>query len=251
MNTIKSIIIDDEKHARESLSCLLKLYCPNVEIIGEADNILVGKKMIKQTQPDLVFLDISIGENTGFELLEALIPINFNLIFTTAFTEYALQAFRVNAIDYLLKPIDPTQLKTAVEKVIQNNNSHQLQIQLMNLAKNLSPTSSQQIMISNTNAMTFLEINDIVHIEGSANYSTFYLIKENPIIASKGLKHFESILPSDCFYRSHQSHLVNVKHIKKISTAEGNVIVFKNSMQVPIAKTRKEGLMKLLLAKNR
>lgn len=249
MNTIKAIIIDDEKHARESLSGLLKLYCPNVEIIGEADNILEGKKVIQTKNPTLVFLDISIGEKTGFELLEELLPIKFNLIFTTAFSEYALQAFRVNALDYLLKPIDPQQLIAAIEKVKQNTNAVQLQDQLMHLAKNLSNSSPQQIMISNTNTMTFLEVDDIVHIEGSANYSTFYLTNDNPITASKGLKYFESILPADCFFRSHQSHLVNVKHIKRISTADGNIIIFKNKMEAPIAKSRKEGLMEKLVTK--
>ncbi|MFK7771535.1 MAG: LytR/AlgR family response regulator transcription factor [Saprospiraceae bacterium] len=246
MKTIRTIIIDDEKHARESISKLLELYCPNIEVIGEAANIIEGKRIIEEMNPALVFLDISIGENTGFELLEELLPIKFHLIFTTAFSEYALKAFRVNALDYLLKPIEPSQLQVAVKKIKQDDNMDQLQQQLKFLTQNLTPKPNKQIAISNINSTTFLNIDNIVHIEGSANYSTFHIINEDSITASKGLKHFASMLPMDCFFRSHQSHVVNINHIKKISSSDGNLVEMKNGNKIPLALKRKEELLILL-----
>lgn len=246
-NTIKAIIIDDEKHARESLQSLIELYCPSVKIIAEAADIHLGKKIIEHLQPDLVFLDISIGKETGFELLEKIQPINFYLIFTTAFSQYALNAFRVNALDYLLKPIVPSQLKSAIKKINQPNQSNQLELQLTQLAKLLHSPSLEQIAISTTDGITFLEVDKIIHIKGSANYSTFYTEDGESLVASKSLKKFESLLPDQYFYRSHQSHLVNIKFIKKISTIDGLMIKLKNGKNIPLVQKRKETLINKLM----
>ncbi len=246
MKLLKAIIIDDERHARESLNSLVELYCPEVKIIADASDIHDGKQLIEKLIPDLVFLDISIGEETGFDLLENLGSFNFQLIFTTAFSEYAIKAFRVNALDYLLKPIEPSQLQSAIHKVKQTTNQNQLQHQLTNLVQSFSTKSNNQISISTLEGIIFLETEKITHVNGSGNYSTFYMIDGEKIMASKSLSHYESLLPVEIFYRCHQSYLVNLQYVKKILTKEGNMVELKNGSQAPIAKRRKEELLSRL-----
>ncbi len=246
MKKLNAIIVDDEKHARESLTALLELYCPEVNVIAKAANIAEGKKMIESLTPDVVFLDIAIGEDNGFDLVELLSPISFQLIFTTAFSDFALKAFRVNAIDYLLKPIDPEQLTAAVTKAHQNKNPIQLQEQLTHLFDSLQSKQTKKIAISTLEGVTFVEVEHIVHVSGSGNYSTFHLETGNSIMASKSLKYFETLLPEGKFFRSHQSHLVNLTCIKSIVSSEG-VIELSNGEQAPLSKSRKEDLMKVML----
>ncbi len=246
MKIIEAIIIDDEKHARESLNALVDLYCPNVKIIGDAANIIEGQRLIENLEPDLVFLDIAIGEDSGFDLIDILKPINFQLIFTTAHSEFAIQAFRVNALDYLLKPIEPDQLKAAIKKVKRTANSNQLQSQLNHLTRSLSSQSYSQIAISSLEGIIFVEIEKIVHVNGSGNYTTFHLEGGEKIVASKNLGHYESILTDDNFFRCHQSYMVNLRFIKKILTKDGNMIELKDGAQIPLAGKRKETLMSIL-----
>ena len=197
MKTIKAVIIDDEKHALDSLKALIEIYCPTIDIIGTSFNIQDGKQIIEKLNPDLVFLDISIGEHTGFELLLELQTITFELIFTTAFSEFALKAFRFNALDYLLKPIDPNELKTAVKKVEASTNKDNLQQQLTQLVKTFQSNKPQQLTVRTKSEIHFLPFEEILHVEGSANYVTFYLEDGRKITASKGLKYFENQLPNN------------------------------------------------------
>ena len=242
MKTINAIIVDDEKHVRESLSSLLKIYCPEVNLLGDAGNLEDAKLAIEKLNPDLVFLDIAIGEENGFDLIEELKPVNFQVIFTTAFSEYALKAFRVNAIDYLLKPIDPTDLKAALQKVSNNSNTNQIQEQLTNLFESIQTQKVEKIGLSSLDGITFIELDQIVYIVGSGNYSTFYLLNGEKITSSKSLKHFEDILPKSNFYRSHQSYLVNLSYVEGIKTGDGVVeLIDKN--EVALSKSRKEGLL--------
>lgn len=251
MKTINAIIIDDEKHARESLQELLKLYCPSIHVLATSSNIQQGKLLIENQSPDLVFLDISIGEETGFDLLKTLNEINFQIIFITAFSNHALKAFRVNALDYLLKPIDPIELKSAVGKALQSFLSHQFQSQINYLTQSLKYQEVSQIAIAHSDGVTYLEISNIVHIEGNANYSTFFSQEGETLMASKSLKHFEAILPSRNFFRCHQSHLVNLDYVKKVNTKESNSIEFRNGVKVPFARSKKEELMDRLSVKVR
>lgn len=243
MKPIQAIIIDDEKHARESLSSLVNLYCDNVTLIGKASNVTDGIALIKNKKPDLVFLDIAIGSESGFDLLNQLEKIDFQIIFTTGFSEFAIKAFKVNALDYLLKPIDPIDLQNAVNKY---SKSRQQENQFTNLIEALHSGKPKHIAISSTEGISYVEIANIVHVKGSGNYSTFTLLDEEKIMASKSLKHFESLLPTNQFFRSHQSHLINVHHVKKILIQDGNVIELKNGDTVPLVRHRKEELMALM-----
>lgn len=247
MTQLKAIIIDDEKHAREALASLLSMYCPQVVIIAEGNSVENGLKSIRQLQPEVVFLDIAIGEETGFDLVKQLQPIDFQLIFTTAFNEYALKAFRANAIDYLLKPINPNELISAVNKVQKSKNVQQLDNQFQQLFQSINPRKKEKIAVSATDGITYLDIEQIIHIIGNGNYTTFYLSDGNKMIASKNLKHYEELLPNEIFFRSHQSHLVNLQFIRKIQKGDG-LIYLSNNTRVPITRHKRDLLIQLMSA---
>lgn len=246
MEPTTALIIDDEKHAREGLSTLLELYCPNVHIQGDAANIEDAIFQIRKWNPDLVFLDIEIGEQNGFQLLDQLPSIAFQLVFITAYSEFAIKAFRYHALDYLLKPIQPNQLIATVEKARRSGQTQQIQQQLKELRQALHSGQQEKIIVPTMEGMNFIKVDTIVHIVGSANYSTFHLDNGDKIMASKNLKYYEELLPSDLFYRVHQSHLVNIRYIKMIRTYEGYTVELEEGSSIPLVKKRKEDLLALL-----
>lgn len=245
MNPLKAIIIDDEKHARESLTSLLELYCPEVKVLATAANIKMGKQVIENLQPDIVFLDIAIGTENGFDLVESLSPIDFHLIFSTAYSEFALKAFEVNAIHYLLKPIEPKQLINAIQKVKKSNKNNSFQEQMVNLFQNLNGTRPTKIAIPSVNKLTYLDLEEIMHIKGSGNYSTFYLTNGQELTASKNLKYYEDNLPSHQFFRSHQSHIINLKYVKEIISGDG-LVLLSNGKEVSLTRNKKDKLIEIL-----
>jgi two-component system LytT family response regulator len=194
----------------------------------------------------VVFLDIEIGEQTGFQMLDQLPSINFQLIFTTAYSEFAIKAFRYHAIDYLLKPIEPKQLIAAIEKAGQSHQTQQIQQQINELRQAMSSGQSEKVIVPTMEGLNFIKIESIIHVAGSANYSTFHLDNGDKIMASKNLKYYEDLLPSEFFYRVHQSHLVNIRFIKKVVTYEGYAVELEEGISVPLAKKRKEELLNLL-----
>ena len=239
----KAIIVDDEKHARESLCTLLQMYCPTVEILADISNVTEAKTAIKELQPDIVFLDIAIGQYNGFDFIKTLSPIAFHLIFTTAYSEFALKAFQAKAIDYLLKPIDPTLLKSALDKVNRQNTRAHLHLQ--QFFQSLNTQKVNKIAISTLDGIQYLELDKISHIIGSGNYSTFYLLDGSKIMASKSLKYFEGKLPDNIFYRSHQSHLVNLHYIKSIQASKG-IILLHDETEISLSKSKKDHLIQAM-----
>lgn len=243
MDNISAIIIDDEKHARESLSALLKLYCPTVNLMGSASNIAEGNRIINKINPDVVFLDIEIGKNSGFDLLEDLIPFKFQLIFVTGHSEFALKAFQVNAVDYLLKPIEPGNLIKAVEKAKKMMGTAIFKNQFTNLLQSFKSEKIERISIpSRTDGISILEVQKIIFIEGSGPYSTFFSSDGQKIMASKNLGHFQSLLPEKDFYRTHQSYLVNINFISRVIPQDG-LVELSTGAQIPVAKGRKDELI--------
>lgn len=245
MEKYSAIIIDDEKDAREALSSLIELYCPEVEIVGEANSIPTAKSLILTRRPALIFLDISIGETLGFDLLQQLESIHFQIIFTTAHSEYALRAFRVNAVDYLLKPIEPAQLVAAVEKVKNNQLSTTLNQQLAQIHQSLPKQDSKQLTINSADGIFIVDPDEIVYVRGEGNYSTFYLKDESTVIASKNLGFFEKDLEPPVFFRCHQSFMVNTSQIKKIDSKEG-ILELRGGARVSFSAKKKEDLLRLL-----
>ena len=243
---LRAIIIDDEQHAIQSLAGLLALYCPSVKVVGFSDNVEEGMALIHQQKPGLVFLDVHIGEKTGFELLEQLKEAHFQLIFTTGHSEYAIKAFRYNAIDYLLKPVDPFQLQEAVEKAGQQGAPHIDSNQLENLIQSLSTKKLEKITISSAEGLHFVEVPSIVRIEGDGNYATFHLRGGEQVLASKNMKAYEELLPAGQFIKVHQSHIVNLHCVKKLLQQDGGLLQMADGSEVPLARRRKEAVVAAL-----
>ncbi|MBN8786647.1 MAG: response regulator transcription factor, partial [Terrimonas sp.] len=217
---IKTIIVDDEPKGRLALQEKIKAYCPTVEIVGQAGNGLEAITLIDNLKPELLFLDIEMPQMNGFEMLRKLKEKNFFIIFTTAYDQYAIQAIKYAAFDYLLKPIDIEELKTAVNK-IKTTSENQFIAQLKLLQENLAlPVKKlHKLAIPSLESILFLEIHHIIHLEANSNYTNIYMADKTKIIASKTLKEFSELLPADIFFRTHHSHIINLNFIKDILKA--------------------------------
>jgi len=235
---MEAIIIDDEKNARESLAIQLKKYCPKINIIGTAISVADGLAKIKSLKPQLVFLDIQMPDGTGFDLLKQLTDINFQFIFVTAFDEYAIKAFQFSAVDYLLKPIQPTLLIDAVEKASLRVDYH-LPIQQLQVLES-NNDKIEQLIISTENDTHILPLKNIVRCQSDNYYTIFYLQDGKKIIASKTLKEYATILEEINFLRVHQSHLINLSYIKDYKFGTENYVVLKNNEKIEISRRRKK-----------
>jgi two-component system LytT family response regulator len=246
MNNIKAIIIDDEERARNTLSSLLLNYCPEVNILATCSNVPDGVLAINKHKPDVVFLDIEMPDYNGFELLGFFREIDFDIIFVTAYSEYAIKAFEISAVDYILKPIDIDQLKNSVEKLKQKKLHSQMQEQIELLKESYKGDDIRKIALSMSNGLTFVEIADIVLLEADGAYTTFYLKDGQKIVVSKKLKFYEDILSNrSYFFRTHRSYFINVNFIKTYSRSE-NAILMENSFSVTISRDRKQEFETLL-----
>ena len=242
---IKAIIIDDEKDGRTVLSTLIKLYCPQVEIIGESSSGEQGLIMIEELNPALVFLDIDMPGMNGFSLLKKLKEINFEVIFVTAHHHYALKAIKHSALDYLLKPVDKTELIEAIGKFkISSSVNERMAYLLENETKDLSEL--KQIILNVREGYVFSEINEIVRCEADGNYTTVFFKNGDKQVASKTLKEFENLLSEHNFWRIHKSHLINLKYLKKYIKGEGggNVVMTDNS-EIEVSRGNKDAFLNL------
>ncbi len=244
---MKAIIIDDETKGRQALSQLVGRYTPHVEIVGEAEGVQKGKELIEElaNELDLVFLDIQMGDGTGFELLEQLSEINFQVIFVTAFDEYAVKAFQCSAIDYLLKPVDPELMISAVHKV------HDLRKQKALFSTQMQALKSNQktlkkIAINTQEGVDLIDIKDIIRLEASSNYTIIYLDNKTTIVSTKTLKEYENMLSEQAFYRIHKSHLIHLDRVKRYSNG-GSSVIMTDDVEVEVARRRKDAFLKVLL----
>jgi len=239
---MKTLIVEDEVDARKVLKFLLKQYFPDIDIIGEAASISKAKNIILKEKPELVFLDVRLEDGTGFDLLNNLEHIDFQIIFTTAYDNYAIKAIKFAATDYLLKPINPEEFKIAVEKVITKMQ------QFADYLKNKQNTKDYQTISVKTAQQTyFVPIKDIIRLEADGSYTSI-ITEDSKILASKNLKFYEKILPKDSFIRTHQSHLVNKKCIKSIDK-DGKLKLSNNDL-VPISFRKKSMVRNFLKKQN-
>ena len=243
---LRLALIDDEQQSRNTLRVLLQDYCPNVEIIGEADSVLSGFRLLQKIKPDAVFLDIQMGDGTGFDLLKKFPNPSFQVIFTTAFDEFAIKAFRFNAIDYLLKPIDIDELLRAVRKIKPSEEEPGTDERLSNLLETNKTGRFEKIALPSSEGVHFLELKDIVRLESDANYTTFHLESGEKVTVAKTLKNFEQLLPEEEFFRPHQSHIVNLAHIKKIIREDGGYLLMDGNSKIPISRSKKEDFLSLV-----
>ena len=244
---LNAIIIDDEEDARSTLRAFIKQYCPQVDIIEEGTGVQDGYRKVLSLQPDLVFLDIQMDDGTGFDLLEKIRAPKFNLIFCTAFDEYAIKAFKFSAIDYLLKPIDPDELIEAVSKVKKDDKSAQPRIE--SLIENRSQKEMDRITLSSQEGLTFVNLENIRRLESDSNYTHFFLTTGEKITVPKSLKEYELILPISKFFRTHQSHLVNLSYVKKFMREDGGYVLMDDGSEVLVARRRKEEFIAVLTGK--
>jgi two-component system, LytTR family, response regulator len=244
---ITAIIIDDEAKGRLALREKLLTYCPQIKILAEATNGPEAILLIQQHKPQLIFLDIEMPRMNGFEMLNALPEKNFHLIFTTAYDQYAIKAIKYAAFDYLLKPVDIEELKSAVEK-IDNRENNQTKKQVELLQQNMQHPKKQlnKLAVPTLEGLLFFDINDIVHLEANSNYTNIYLNNKIKITASKTLKEFEEMLPEEIFFRTHHSHLINLNYIKRYIKGDGGQIELQNGTYVDVSRRKKEEFLKAI-----
>ncbi len=244
---IRCVIVEDEEIARKVLKSLLAQYCQDVMVCAEADDIVSGKAMIESFRPDLVFLDIEMPGGSGFKLLSSVDNADFEVVFITAYEQFAIKAIRHDALDYILKPIDPKELVAAVEKVKESKYKKTLKKQYDNLLKNLDPEQLvvRKISISTTDKIHLINVDDIIRCE-SDNYYTIIFFKDGSnLLVSKTLKDMEQKLEEYDFVRTHKSHLVNIRCIRNFIKDE-MMVVMTDGTKVPVSKRKKERILEVI-----
>jgi two-component system LytT family response regulator len=245
---IKAIIIEDEKMSRETLRRMLEKYCPTVEVVAEADSYRKGLEQIKKYDPDVIFLDIQMPDGSGFRLLEELDDISFEIIFTTAFDQFAIKAIKYSALDYLLKPIIPQDLVDAIKKVekkrVETRKKKNLDVLLENV--HAQEENSQKIVLSTAEMIHVINVDDILRCESDNYYTYFFFTDGRKLLVSKTLKENEELLSNHNFIRPHKSHLVNVKYIKSFIRQEGGYIIMTDGSKIPVSRRKKDKIMETL-----
>jgi len=246
---IKTLIIDDEKSSRDTLRGFVKNYCQDIQVIGESESAEQGIDQIKKLQPDLIFLDIELPLGSGFDLLEACKHANFEVIFTTAHDQYALQAIKVCALDYLLKPISAADLINAVAKISERSHSGSSQPQIGAFVENISNLNKQlsNIVLPTLDGFIVVKISDIVRCEADKNYTFFIFTNNEKILVSKTLKEFDELLHDMDFIRVHQSHLINASHVQRYIKGSGGYVKMSDDSIIEVSRRKKELLMERFL----
>ncbi len=245
---ITAILIDDETDAREVLRMAIEKYCPEVSLIGVYENPEQGLTAIQALQPDLVFLDVQMPHLSGFDLLQQLSPLRFEVIFVTAHDQYAIKAIRFSALDYLLKPVDIEDLVHAVSKVQarlqQKNSAPQYQSVLNNIQ--YRARKIEKLAVPTLEGIEFFDTDDIIYCQADGNYTRLYLKSQTGRLISKNLKDFENLLAESGFCRVHHSSLINIKHVQKYVKGEGGYVILTDGYHVDISRRKKEGFLKML-----
>ena len=244
---IRCVIVEDEEMARNVLKSLLAQYCPDVMVCAEADDVISGKNMIETFRPDLVFLDIEMPGGSGFKLLTSIENKDFEVVFITAYEQFAIKAIRHDALDYILKPIDPKELVAAVEKVNEAKYKKTLKKQYDNLLKNLDPEQLvvRKISLSTADKIHLIDVDDIIRCE-SDNYYTIIFFKDGTsLMVSKTLKDMEQKLEEYDFVRTHKSHLVNMRGSMNFIKDE-MMVVMTDGTKVPVSKRKKEKILEVI-----
>lgn len=244
------IVVDDEPGARAVIKRFLTQHFPDILVAGEASGIAEALNLLQEHRIDLLFLDIEMKDGTGFELLDRISELSFNVIFTTAHDEFAVKAFRYNAIDYLLKPIDPDEFVQAVEKAMLHDSPDILQRRFAQLLKTTQDKSFERITLATSNGHFFAKTQDITRIETYGNYSFVYLAEGDRLLVSRNLKEFEEMLPEPDFFRVHQSHIINTAFVVKVLKGEGDLAIMKDGEKIPVSRRRKEDFMNAVQRKN-
>jgi len=245
---IKTIIVEDEKKSREVLNKLIQKNCPDLNVVGTAASVEEAVAVIKKEKPDLVFLDIELSDGTGFDILEQVQGLNFEVIFATAYDQYAIKAIKYSAIDYLLKPIDVDELKKSVEKLSQKKSDlsqiENLRFLLQNFKK--PDENFSKITLPTGNAYEIVLVNDIIRLEADESYTYVILTNNRKFHVTQTMKHFEDILPTELFMRIHHAHLINMKHVIRFLKVDSGYAVMSDGSQLEISRRKKDQFLEVL-----
>jgi len=246
---IKAVIIEDEQNCSEYLSALISQSFNDIQIAGIADTLNSGFSLINQEEPDLVFLDIMLSNNNAFELLRKFDKINFEIIFTTAHDEFSLKALKVSALDYLLKPIDKEELNNAILKFKEKNNKLPITARINNFIENTAINNNKEakIVLPNVNGFIIVAVSDIIFCKSDNNYSILVLTSDAEQIITLSLKQIEKLLSEYSFIRIHQSHLINLFHIKKYVKKKNPTVIMSNKTSLNVSIANKDILLQKLL----
>lgn len=246
---VRTLIVDDELRARETIQALLEIYCKDtVEVVGQAKNVNTGIDAIRKHKPDLVLLDIKMPDGSGFDLLARYGKIDFKVVFITAFEEYAIQAFKFSAIDYILKPIEPEDLVKAIDRVsevLQASEPNNMDVQFETFLTNMQNNKAEEkkLVLRTTENIYVIPIYEVVALSSDRNYTRFYFLERPPIIVSKTLKEFGDILANFGFMRVHRSHMINLKYIERFEKTDGGYAVMRGGLKIEVSHRKKEDLL--------
>jgi len=242
---IKTVIVDDEENNVGTLQSLLTQFCPEIEIIGTAGNAKQAFTIINELQPQLVFLDIEMPMGNGFDLLEKLMPVNFEVIFVTAFDQYAITAFKYAALDYLLKPVSIDELKRAVNRSVIRIAEKNVNNRIESLIANFRSEAQglKKIGLPTAEGLVFEEIENIMHLQAESNYTLVYIRNKKKMTITKSLKEFEDLLPASIFCRLHHSHIVNLNYITKYYKGRGGYVELTDGTTVEVSTRKKDDFL--------
>ncbi len=239
MNNIQVLIVEDEVDSQTLLQIILNDYCPQIDIVGIAANKEEAKKLLEANSIDLVFLDIHLGNHTSFDFLNETSNRNFKIIFTTAHEEYALKAFKYEAIDYVLKPYSPTEIVSAVKRVEEKLVDKSMLSRLDQLTSDLSKPRQNKLSVTSSEGISIYEVETIIRVEGQGSYSQMYFTGGEKNMICKSLKEIESILPNH-FFRTHNSHIINLDHVIQFKKQDGGSVLLSGNYEVPVSRRKKQ-----------
>jgi two-component system LytT family response regulator len=239
---IKAIIIDDEENSRETLKLKIAKHCKEVEVLATCSSAEEGIETIGLLKPDLVFLDVEMPRMSGFDMLEDLDAVNFDIIFTTAYNQHAIRAIKFSALDYLLKPINKEELQNAVKRALQKQKHYTGEDQIKSVTENskAGKANIDKIALPTADGLIFVELKDIVRLESDVNYTKFFLTNKESILVSKTLGDFEELLAGNNFFRPHKSHIINLKYVKRYIKGEGGIIILEDNTNIFVSRRKKE-----------
>lgn len=251
MKNYTAIIVDDETQARNALRDLIQTDFPHIRIIGEADGVETAIQSISTQKPQIVFLDINLGDGSGFDVLERLTNKDFSLIFTTAYSQYAIAAFKLNAIDYLLKPIIEEDMRGALEKIDRQSSPDDLSRQLELLKEMVHDSSKtsraeKKIVLKDNESVHFIKISEIVFCKSEGSYTEFTVLPNQRIIVSNNLKDYEEKLAPYNFIRVHHSYIVNIEMIVRYNKGSGGSLILEGGYEVPVSQRKRDMVLELL-----
>jgi two-component system LytT family response regulator len=246
MKTIKTILVDDEPRGLSALQRLLEFNCPEIEIIGLCSSADEAKEKITELKPELVFLDIAMPEKNGFDLLNDIDPIRFEIIFVTAHDDFMLQAFRFSAVDYLLKPVENNLLVDAVNRaaarIEEKTSGDALETLLYNIRQK-DGAQKMKICITSLKGFQVVSLSDILYCEASSNYTNFHFTNRTVICASKPIHEYEELLADSNFIRIHKSSVINLEHVKEYIRGEGGTVVLSNGQRLEVSRRKKDAFI--------